>query len=77
MARSLRAHLETPRQQAMYGVVHGGTDQAMRRESAEYLASLPFDGFAIGGSLGKSARAASSRANATPRATPRATLHAR
>jgi len=53
MARSLRAHLEQPRQQAMYGVVHGGTDQAMRRESAEYLASLPFDGFAIGGSLGK------------------------
>ena len=53
MARSLRAHLNEPRQQAMYAVVHGGTDQAMRRESAEYLASLPFDGFAIGGSLGK------------------------
>lgn len=37
----------------MYGVIHGGTDQVLRRESAEYLSSLPFDGFAIGGSLGK------------------------
>jgi len=53
MARSLRAHLEQPLHQAMYAVVHGGTDEAMRRESAEYLGSLPFDGFAIGGSLGK------------------------
>lgn len=52
MARSLRAHLAEPRQQAMYGVVHGGTDEELRRESAEYLATLPFDGFAIGGSLG-------------------------
>ncbi|KAL1499788.1 hypothetical protein AB1Y20_012474 [Prymnesium parvum] len=53
MARSLRTHLANPQQQAMYAVVHGGTDQTMRRESAEYLASLPFDGFAVGGSLGK------------------------
>ena len=52
MARSLRAHLAQPNQQAMYGVVHGGTDEELRTESAEYLASLPFDGFAIGGSLG-------------------------
>ena len=50
MARSLRAHLAQPNQQAMYGVVHGGTDEELRTESAEYLASLPFDGFAIGGS---------------------------
>jgi len=27
MARSLRAHLDDPRQQAMYAVVHGGIDQ--------------------------------------------------
>ena len=53
MARSLRAHLDDPRQQAMYAVVHGGVDREFRAESAEYLASLPFDGFAIGGSLGK------------------------
>ena len=53
MARSLRAHLADPRQQAMYAVVHGGIDREQRRKSVEYLSSLPFDGFAIGGSLGK------------------------
>ena len=53
MARSLRAHLADQRQQAMYAVVHGGTDEEYRAESAAYLGSLPFDGFAIGGSLGK------------------------
>ena len=52
MARSLREHLREPRQQAMYAVIHGGTDEELRAESAEYLASLPYDGFAIGGSLG-------------------------
>ena len=53
MARSLAEHLRSPQQQAMYAVVHGGVDEEFRKESAEYLASLPFDGFAIGGSLGK------------------------
>jgi queuine tRNA-ribosyltransferase len=52
-ARSLRAHLADPRQQAMYGVLHGGVDRELRQASVEYLRSLPFDGFAIGGSLGK------------------------
>ncbi|KAI0557142.1 queuine tRNA ribosyltransferase [Gracilaria domingensis] len=52
-ARSLRRHLEDRRNQAMYAVVHGGIDQDLRRMSAEYLTSLPFDGYAIGGSLGK------------------------
>ena len=53
MARSLAAHLADPRQQAMYGIVHGGTDPALRAASADYLCALPFDGFAIGGALGK------------------------
>lgn len=53
MARSLRAHLADKRQQAMYAVVHGGVDRRLRKRSADYLASLPFDGFAVGGSLGK------------------------
>lgn len=52
-ARSLRAHLDDIQQQAMYAVIHGGIDQDLRRLSVEYLTSLPFDGFAIGGSLGK------------------------
>ena len=52
-ARSLKTHLADVRQQAMYAVIHGGVDAELRRMSAEYLSSLPFDGFAIGGSLGK------------------------
>ncbi|KAG7342113.1 queuine tRNA-ribosyltransferase [Nitzschia inconspicua] len=36
----------------MYCVVHGGIDRELRTKSVEYLASLPFDGYAIGGSLG-------------------------
>ena len=52
-ARSLATHLKDVRNQAMYAVIHGGLDVQLRRLSAEYLTSLPFDGFAIGGSLGK------------------------
>lgn len=52
-ARSLRKHLEDVKGQAMYCVVHGGVDVEMRTESVDYLTSLPFDGYAIGGSLGK------------------------
>lgn len=51
--RSLARHLEDVRQQAMYAVVHGGTDRQLRRASATHLRSLPFDGFAVGGSLGR------------------------
>ena len=36
----------------MYAVVHGGTDRELRHESAQYLSSLPFDGFALGGAPG-------------------------
>lgn len=50
--RSLKEHLKDTRKQAMYCVVHGGLDIELRRKSVEYLTSLPFDGFAIGGSLG-------------------------
>jgi len=53
MARSLRAHLSDVRGQAMYAVVHGGVDRELRTRSASYLSSLPFDGMAVGGSLGK------------------------
>jgi len=53
MARSLTEHLKDPRKQAMYAVVHGGTNKELRQHSIEYLKTLPFDGFAIGGSLGK------------------------
>jgi len=40
--------------QALFGIVQGGEYKELREESAKYISSLPFDGFAIGGSLGKS-----------------------
>eukprot|EP00466_Bigelowiella_natans_P017137 jgi/Bigna1/45214/e_gw1.114.11.1 len=52
-ARSLQEHLKNPQKQAMYAVIHGGVDRELRKLSVEYLSSLPFDGFAVGGSLGK------------------------
>jgi len=51
-ARSLRTHLNDVQQQAMYCVVHGGIDRELRTKSVNFLTSLPFDGYAIGGSLG-------------------------
>jgi len=53
-ARSLKEHLKNVNNQAMYSVVHGGVNMSLRKNSMEYLTSLPFDGYAIGGSLGKS-----------------------
>lgn len=51
--RSLEAHLANPKDQAMYAVIHGGIDPELRLESCKFLRDLPFDGFAIGGSVGK------------------------
>ena len=51
--RSLKEHLKSPNGQAMYAVVHGGVDLELRQRSCEILAKLAFDGFAIGGSIGK------------------------
>lgn len=42
------------RDQALFGIVQGGEYKDLREESAKFISSLPFDGFAIGGSLGKS-----------------------
>ncbi|MBY0529089.1 MAG: tRNA-guanosine(34) transglycosylase [Rhabdochlamydiaceae bacterium] len=51
--RSLIEHLKNPNQQAMYAVIHGGVDPQLRKLSCNTLAALSFDGFAIGGSMGK------------------------
>lgn len=51
--RSLETHLKTPQQQAIYAVIHGGIDPDLRKISCEFLTNLPFDGYAIGGSVGK------------------------
>jgi queuine tRNA-ribosyltransferase len=40
--------------QAIIGIVQGGHWQDLREKSARYIASLDFDSYAIGGSLGKS-----------------------
>ena len=40
--------------QALIGIVQGGHWRDLREKSARYISSLGFDGFAIGGSLGKS-----------------------
>jgi len=46
-ARSLAARGDSP--QALFGIVQGGLDRSLRRESAEGLLEMAFDGFAIGG----------------------------
>lgn len=51
--RSLEAHLANPQGQAMYGVIHGGITPELRKRSVDFLADLPFDGYSIGGSVGK------------------------
>lgn len=38
--------------QALYGIVQGGKFKDLRKESAKFIGSLPFDGFGIGGEFG-------------------------
>jgi queuine tRNA-ribosyltransferase len=45
--RCRRAHRRAD--QALFGIVQGGTDEALRRHSASRTASLGFDGYAHGG----------------------------
>lgn len=53
--RSLDYHRSKPNaeHQALFGIVQGGIEQDLRKRSAEYIASLDFDGFGIGGSYTK------------------------
>lgn len=39
--------------QALFGIIQGGEFLDLRDESCRFLSSLPFDGYGIGGSLGK------------------------
>jgi tRNA-guanine transglycosylase len=39
--------------QALFGIVQGGAFQGLRTESARVIGSMPFDGIAIGGNLGR------------------------
>ena len=38
----------------MYGVVHGGVFEDLRRESVDFVLRSAFEGIAVGGSLGHS-----------------------
>lgn len=37
---------------ALYGIIQGGRFKDLREKSAEYITSIPFDGFGIGGEFG-------------------------
>jgi queuine tRNA-ribosyltransferase len=54
LERCLRWHAEHgPRDQAVYGIVQGGVEPDLRRESAQVVAGRGCGGIAIGGSLGQ------------------------
>ncbi len=44
---------EGPARQAVFGIVQGGVDEDLRRESAQYVSEAGVDGIAIGGTLGR------------------------
>ncbi len=44
---------KTRKDQMLFGIVQGGLDKELRVQSAKFTASLPFDGFGIGGSFNK------------------------
>lgn len=47
--RCKRAFEKAPAGRALFGIVQGGDDRALRRQSASQLARMDFDGYAIGG----------------------------
>ena len=49
--RSLKARTSD---QMLYGIVQGGPYEDLRKQSAQFIGAMPFDGFAIGGSYGNS-----------------------
>ena len=53
--RSFDYHKSKPNAeyQALFGIVQGGREESLRKRSAEYIGSLDFDGFGIGGSFAK------------------------
>ena len=51
--QSLEYHKSKNTGQALFGIVQGGRDEKLRKESAEFIGSLDFDGFGIGGSFEK------------------------
>jgi queuine tRNA-ribosyltransferase len=53
--RALEVFHENPENlQALYGIVQGGAYKELREESAAFISDRNFDGYALGGSLGRS-----------------------
>jgi queuine tRNA-ribosyltransferase len=48
-AERCKAAFGAPEGRALFGIVQGGTDEGLRRESAESLTAIGFQGYAIGG----------------------------
>ncbi len=51
--RSLEYHKSKNTNQALFGIVQGGRSEKLRKQSAEVIGSMDFDGFGIGGSFAK------------------------
>jgi tRNA-guanine family transglycosylase len=49
-AQCLKVHKN--KSQALYGIVQGGKWEDLRKESAQTIGAMPFDGYAIGGEFG-------------------------
>lgn len=74
--RSLQTHLDNKQNQAMFAVIHGGTNLELRQDSCKRLSAHPFDGFAIGGSLGCDHQELfNTVAGTTPHLPPEAPVH--
>ncbi len=43
--------------QAIFGIVQGGKDKDLRKESSDYIGKLPFNGFGIGSEFGEDKKA--------------------
>ena len=57
-ARAVRVERDPVNGPALFGIVQGGLDEDLRKESADRLAALEFDGYALGGlSVGESPEA--------------------
>lgn len=52
MHKNLSRRSSAKADQALFGIVQGGEFKDLRKESAKFIGSLPFDGFGIGGSFG-------------------------
>ena len=42
-------HPDAARRQCQFGIVQGGTDEALREQSARQVTEIGFDGYAVGG----------------------------